>query len=78
VKGMLTGALPVFDIKSKGKGKENENRAALAAAPPVKGFDFAAAGMKPPTIGDQWQCSECDCLNDPKLKKCYVCEHDRE
>lgn len=81
---MSDSALPVFDfsgaaaVKSKGKGKENQ--AALPAAPAVTGFNYAAAGMKPPSAkDDEWICQSCMLPNkDPKSRKCGVCEADRE
>jgi hypothetical protein len=42
---------------------------------PVKGFDFAAAGMKVPTVSkDTWTCSLCAISNEKSLSKCKACE----
>ncbi|KAF8159596.1 hypothetical protein B0H34DRAFT_796826 [Crassisporium funariophilum] len=42
---------------------------------PVKGFDFAAAGMKPPAISaDTWKCSQCGLMNPKVAKQCETCE----
>jgi len=48
---------------------------AVTPTVPVKGFDFAAAGMKVPTIGkDTWICSLCAISNEKSLFKCKACE----
>ena len=51
---------------------------AVAPTPPsvpVKGFDFAAAGMKVPTVSeDAWICSLCAISNEKSLSKCKACE----
>jgi hypothetical protein len=50
-----------------------------AAAPAVKGFDFAAAGFKMPTANkDTWSCSECFVSNSNSAVKCIACETDRK
>ncbi|KAF8967674.1 hypothetical protein BDZ97DRAFT_1755778 [Flammula alnicola] len=44
-------------------------------APPVKGFDFAAAGMKMPTVSKgKWSCSLCGLSNPDSASKCETCE----
>ena len=44
-------------------------------AVPVRGFDFAAAGMKVPTVSqDTWTCSLCAISNEKSLSKCKACE----
>ncbi|KIM44566.1 hypothetical protein M413DRAFT_442536 [Hebeloma cylindrosporum] len=49
--------------------------AATPPAVPVKGFDFAAAGMKVPTVSkDAWTCSLCAISNEKSLSKCKACE----
>ncbi|KAF5373226.1 hypothetical protein D9615_007490 [Tricholomella constricta] len=53
--------------------------AQVTAAPPVKAFDWTAAGMKPPTsAGTNWTCSSCMLSNPASATdKCTVCEAPR-
>ncbi|KAF9563928.1 hypothetical protein CPC08DRAFT_298154 [Agrocybe pediades] len=58
-----TGATPSFASSTTG---------------PVKGFDFAAAGMKAPTVSkDSWTCSLCSLSNPNSASKCQTCENPR-
>jgi len=62
------------------QGEPAPSFASPAVAPPppavpVKGFDFAAAGMKVPTVSDDaWVCSLCAISNEKSLSKCKACE----
>ncbi|KAJ6457164.1 hypothetical protein C8R47DRAFT_1164459 [Mycena vitilis] len=48
------------------------------AAPAVKGFDWGAAGAKPPKPVGTWTCGTCMLQNGPEVKdKCSVCEAPR-
>ncbi|KAG5642634.1 hypothetical protein DXG03_002472 [Asterophora parasitica] len=49
----------------------------ISAAPVVKGFDWAAAGMKPPGAASDWTCSTCMISNKPSVTKCAACESPR-
>jgi len=43
--------------------------------PAATGFDWAAAGMKKPTLAaDEWKCSVCDAKNKSTDDKCVCCE----
>ena len=45
------------------------------AKPAATGFDWAAAGMKKPTLAaDEWKCSVCDAKNKNTDAKCVCCE----
>ncbi|KAG8681811.1 hypothetical protein FRC09_017212, partial [Ceratobasidium sp. 395] len=50
------------------------------AAPPApvraSSFDWAAAGMKLPSVDTsaQWKCGACDCMSPASTNKCVVCE----
>ncbi|PPQ91470.1 hypothetical protein CVT25_013727 [Psilocybe cyanescens] len=45
------------------------------SAPPVQGFNFAAAGMKAPTVSkDTWICSLCGLSNPTLASKCETCD----
>ncbi|KAG6810197.1 hypothetical protein H0H92_012932 [Tricholoma furcatifolium] len=53
-------------------------RPAPPAPPATQGFDWAAAGMKPPTTGDSWTCSLCGLSNPPSAtSKCDTCDNPR-
>ena len=42
------------------------------------GFNWAAAGVKPPTFGEgQWSCSDCLVMNKADAEKCVSCEADK-
>ncbi|KAF4610703.1 hypothetical protein D9613_006911 [Agrocybe pediades] len=59
----FTGATPSFTSSTTG---------------PVKGFDFAAAGMKAPTVSkDSWTCSLCSLSNPNSASQCQTCENPR-
>ena len=47
--------------------------------PAVQGFNWAAAGMKPPpkAAGNQWTCSVCMLSNPSDASKCTVCDSPR-
>ncbi|KAI0367029.1 hypothetical protein BV20DRAFT_1001365 [Pilatotrama ljubarskyi] len=47
--------------------------------PPVQGFDWSKAGMKPPPkpAGDTWTCSVCMLSNPGGAAKCTVCDSPR-
>ncbi|OBZ74103.1 hypothetical protein A0H81_06017 [Grifola frondosa] len=46
--------------------------------PATTGFNWAAAGMKAPTIAaGQWKCSTCMCTNPEGANKCTVCDTPR-
>ncbi|KDR80595.1 hypothetical protein GALMADRAFT_207620 [Galerina marginata CBS 339.88] len=48
--------------------------ASLPMAPPVKGFDFSAAGMKPPSASkDTWSCPSCALSSPAAAQECVVC-----
>ncbi|KAH0582911.1 hypothetical protein H2248_010812 [Termitomyces sp. 'cryptogamus'] len=45
---------------------------------PVQQFDWAAAGIKPPTAGDSWTCSLCGLSNPASATdKCNTCDNPR-
>lgn len=49
-----------------------------AATPAVKGFDWAAAGMKPVNAKAGWKCGTCDLQNPASAtEKCAICESPR-
>lgn len=51
---------------------------ASTSGAPVKGFDFAAAGMKVPSVGkDTWTCSLCALSNPTSASQCQTCENPR-
>ncbi|KAH9479513.1 hypothetical protein JR316_0008107 [Psilocybe cubensis] len=67
--------VPVFTFADFGKASTPVAESSQPSAPPVKGFDFAAAGMKVPTVGkDTWQCSLCSLSNPSTANKCETCE----
>ncbi|KAG6837367.1 hypothetical protein H0H93_010969 [Arthromyces matolae] len=45
--------------------------------PLVQGFNWAAAGVKPPSVGDSWTCSICCVSNRVSSEKCVACENPR-
>ncbi|KAG6910206.1 hypothetical protein DXG01_012341 [Tephrocybe rancida] len=52
----------------------------VTAPPPpkVQGFNWAAAGIKPPTVSDSWTCSLCGLSNPASVTdKCSTCEAPR-
>ncbi|KAJ7132152.1 hypothetical protein C8R44DRAFT_849716 [Mycena epipterygia] len=73
-------ALPTFDftapasVSSADKGKAKETA-------PVQGFNWAAAGVKPPkpaSAPGSWECGTCMLANGPEAKdKCAVCDSPR-
>ncbi|KAH6916024.1 hypothetical protein BKA70DRAFT_1179328 [Coprinopsis sp. MPI-PUGE-AT-0042] len=47
-------------------------------APKSTGFNWAAAGMKPPSGASKWKCTVCDLENPDEVKdKCTVCDTPR-
>ena len=54
-------------------------RAGAPKAAPVQGFDWAAAGVKPPPQagGGQWTCSTCMLKNPVDASQCTVCDTPR-
>ncbi|RDB23687.1 hypothetical protein Hypma_009064 [Hypsizygus marmoreus] len=77
VKVLAKSALPSFDLGAK----EPVAVKATVALPPVKAFDWAAAGIKPAggsTGGSAWTCSMC-MLSNPATAtdKCTVCDSPR-
>ena len=70
-KSAPVSSLPTYDFSK-----------ATAPAPvskPSGGFNWAAAGMKPPSkpAGDSWTCSVCMLSNPSEAMKCTVCEEPR-
>ncbi|KAI0343216.1 hypothetical protein BDW22DRAFT_1419894 [Trametopsis cervina] len=51
--------------------------APIPPAAPVGGFNWAAAGMKPPSAAAGWKCSTCMLDNPDSVNKCTVCETPR-
>ncbi|KAG6856263.1 hypothetical protein H0H87_006019 [Tephrocybe sp. NHM501043] len=50
----------------------------VATTPAVQAFNWAAAGMKAPTAGDNWTCSLCQLSNPASAtEKCNTCENPR-
>jgi len=48
------------------------------SAPKTNGFDWAAAGIKPPAAStSKWDCSVCMIANDVSLQQCAACESPR-
>ncbi|KAL0067227.1 hypothetical protein AAF712_005797 [Marasmius tenuissimus] len=49
------------------------------APPPVVGFNWSAAGIKPPPAPAQgsWTCGTCDCSNGASATQCVVCDAPR-
>ncbi|KAG2011660.1 hypothetical protein CC2G_011752 [Coprinopsis cinerea AmutBmut pab1-1] len=70
-------SLPTFDF-SREALKAGPSKSAPAPAAST-GFNWAAAGLKPPTAsGSEWKCSDCMCNNpDSAKEKCTVCEAPR-
>ncbi|CAL1714767.1 unnamed protein product [Somion occarium] len=58
---------------------ETDKPAPAAPAPATTGFNWAAAGLKPPTADPNvWKCSQCDSSNSQSVKdKCTVCDYPR-
>lgn len=53
-------------------------RPGAAPAPAKGGFDWSAAGIKPPAATDEWTCAECTLKNSISAKdKCKWCESPR-
>lgn len=70
-----SGSTPAASASSFSFGKP-----AQVSAPPVQGFNFAAAGMKPVSkpSGGSWTCSLCMLSNPDSAKdKCTVCDAPR-
>ncbi|KAJ3535271.1 hypothetical protein NM688_g7003 [Phlebia brevispora] len=66
-------ALPTFDLTVPVPAKP-----VPVSVPSAVGFDWAAAGMKKPTVaGDQWKCSLCSCSNPASAVDCTVCNEPR-
>ncbi len=69
-KAAPVSSLPTYDFNK-----------ALALAPSFKpsgGFNWAAAGVKPPKLaGESWTCSVCMLSNSSDAVKCTVCEEPR-
>ncbi|KAM5532376.1 hypothetical protein V8D89_013970 [Ganoderma adspersum] len=75
-KAAAVSSLPTYDFTKASV------TAAVAPAPvakPAGGFDWSAAGMKPPPkpAGDSWTCSECMLMNTTSGDKCTVCDTPR-
>ena len=76
-KSLPASSLPHFDLTIE---TTQCQAATKSSAPPVKGFDWAAAGRQPPSknVGANWTCSIC-MLSNPStaVDKCTVCEAPR-
>ncbi len=76
-KAASISSLPTYDFK---KAPAPTPVVATAPAPkPTGGFDWSAAGMKPPPkpAGDSWTCSQCMLMNKTSSDKCMVCDAPR-
>ncbi|OUM62803.1 hypothetical protein PIROE2DRAFT_10839, partial [Piromyces sp. E2] len=65
----ITFGKPANTTETKTTTKSNDTK------PVSGGFDWAAAGMKKPTLAaDEWKCSVCDAKNKSTDDKCVCCE----
>ncbi|OJT09844.1 hypothetical protein TRAPUB_13714 [Trametes pubescens] len=73
-KAASVSSLPTFDL----------SKASAPAPPPAAtssgGFNWSAAGMKPPPkpSGDNWSCGVCMLSNPSGAEKCTICDAPRE
>jgi len=76
-KSLPASSLPHFDFTIE---TTRSQAATKSSAPPVKGFDWAAAGRPPPSknSGASWTCSTC-MLSNPSsaVDKCTICDTPR-
>jgi hypothetical protein len=79
-----SSSLPNFDFSASFSGPHAGCSTAFApassppAAPTVKAFDWAAAGMQAPSApGGTWVCSTCMLSNPTTTSKCTVCDTSR-
>lgn len=74
-KAAAVSSLPTYDFT---KASVLVPAAPAPPAKPASGFDWSAAGMKPPPkpTGDSWTCSEC-MLPNTSGDKCAVCDAPR-
>lgn len=79
-----SSSLPNFDFSASFSGPHAERSTIFApassppAAPTVKAFDWAAAGMQAPSApGGTWVCSTCMLSNPTTTNKCTVCDTSR-
>jgi hypothetical protein len=77
-KAMASSSLPTFDFSMQAAGFDAGHSTSFAssklAAPTTKGFDWAAAGLKAPSLRGTWTCSLCMLPNPATANKCTVCE----
>ncbi|KAF9531726.1 hypothetical protein CPB83DRAFT_848625 [Crepidotus variabilis] len=81
VKAISATSLPKFDFNSVNAVASSSTVSSASAstsstsAAPIKGFDFAAAGMKAPSANkDTWQCGVCMLSNPLSASKCTTCD----
>ncbi|TFK74949.1 hypothetical protein BDN72DRAFT_955300 [Pluteus cervinus] len=73
VKGLPKTSLPTYDFKAS----SSSGPSSASTSAPVKAFNWAAAGMKPPAKG-AWNCSVCMLDNTADaIDKCNFCDEPR-
>lgn len=73
-KAAALSSLPSYDFSARSLATPSHSAPAPVAKPSV-GFDYAAAGMKPPApSGDKWECPTCMLKNLSEAAKCESCQ----